>query len=213
MHKLIALLFSLCLVYCLDAQTDVKAITGTVTDNETGARIADISVYINNSTFGTRTDNNGVFKLSGIPFKVAEVSFSAVNYETIVLNIDIEKQTEPLRVKMRKKVAILDEVIVSSIDKDGWAKYGDVFLKDFIGYSAFAKQCQLVNHKVLKFSYNKKDNTLRAFATNPLKIKNKALGYELTYWLEDYEHQFSQKLLLFKGYTQFKEMKGGKSKN
>ncbi|MCH5721239.1 hypothetical protein [Niabella hibiscisoli] len=36
------------------------------------------------------------------------------------------------------------------------------------------------------------------------------MGYELTYWLNEYEHQFTTQVVFYKGNTQFTEMKGSK---
>ncbi|ULT41534.1 hypothetical protein KRR40_44165 [Niabella defluvii] len=103
-------------------------------------------------------------------------------------------------------------MVTAAVDKNGWAQYGSTFTKDFLSYSAFAKKCVIVNYQAIRFRRIKKDNILKAYSKEPLKIRNEALGYELIYWLDEYEHQFARQVVFYKGNAQFTEMKGGKRK-
>lgn len=194
-------------------QSNEIILTGKVTDKESGVALQGISVYVNNTTFSTQTDKDGNFRLANIPLLNFELVFSAVNYETQTLVIDSQTLITPINIQMQKSTALLNEVVVTAnVDKNGWALYGSTFKKDFLSYSSFAKQCEIVNYPAMRFRQIKKDNVLKAYSKEPLKIKNNALGYELTYWLNEYEHQFATQVVLYKGNTQFTEMKGSKRK-
>ncbi|WP_114793295.1 carboxypeptidase-like regulatory domain-containing protein [Niabella yanshanensis] len=194
-------------------QSNEVVLTGRVTDKESGAALQGISVYINNTTYSTQTQKDGSFRLSNIPLSNFELVFSSVNYETQTLGIDIRTPIAPLNIQMQKSTALLNEVVVTAnVDKNGWAQYGTTFSKDFLSYSSFAQQCKIVNYPSIRFRRIKKDNILKAYSKEPLKIKNNALGYELTYWLNEYEHQFATQLVLYQGNTQFNEMRGSKRK-
>lgn len=194
------------------AQNATVTLSGKVVDRASGQPLNGISVYINNTTYSTQTEKNGTFLLSNIPLQTFELTFSAINYETQVIGLDSHTATKPLDVQLKQNAVILNEVIISGIAANGWAQYGTTFTRDFLSYSKFSKHCEIVNPQAIRFRNNKKDNILKAHATEPLKIKNKALGYELTYWLEEYEHRFLQQIVQFKGYTQFAEMQGGQKK-
>jgi hypothetical protein len=194
-------------------QSNTFSLTGKVTDKESGLALEGISVYINNTTYSTQTDKDGSFRLAAIPLVNFELIFSAVNYETQTMRIDSAAAPLPLNIRLRKNTATLNEVVVTAaVDKNGWAQYGSTFTKDFLSYSAFAKKCVIVNYQAIRFRRIKKDNILKAYSKEPLKIRNEALGYELIYWLDEYEHQFARQVVFYKGNAQFTEMKGGKRK-
>src|SRR5690606_12732663 len=195
------------------AQSGSLTLNGRVTDKESGLPIQGISVYINNTTYSTQTAEDGTFRLTNIPLSNFELSFSAVNYETRTLIIDAGN-IPALGIQMQKNTAILNEVVVTAAaEKAGWAEFGSTFTRDFLSYSLFSRSCEITNHQALRFRRNKKDNTLKALSREPLKIKNQALGYELTYWLEEYEHRFTTQTVFYKGAVHFTEMKGNKRKN
>ena len=50
------------------------------------------------------------------------------------------------------------------------------------------------------------DNTLTAFAREPLLIMNYALGYEIRYKLEEFEYDFNTKVVSYNGYALFKDL-------
>lgn len=209
-------MFTLALVFgCIVGicQSNEIILIGKVTDKESGAALQGISVYVNNTTYSTQTGKDGSFRLADIPLSNFELVFSAINYETKTLGIDIRTPIAPLNIQLQKSTALLNEVVVTAnVDKNGWALYGKTFSKDFLSYSSFARQCEIVNYAAIRFRRIKKDTILKAYSKEPLIIRNNALGYELTYWLDEYEHQFARQLVLYKGNAQFSEMKGGKRK-
>lgn len=202
----LALLF---LVLASAAQKTGITLNGKVTDKESGQSLSGISVYINNTTFSTQTDKNGGFKLENIPLTTVELTFSAINYQMEVLKLNEKDILTNLDIRLGKNTTTLTEVVIAAqAGKNGWDLYGSTFRTDFLSYSPFSKKCDILNPQVIKFTNDKKSNILKAHAKEPLKIRNKALGYDITYWLEEYEHRFGQELVLFKGFTQFAEMNG-----
>lgn len=194
-------------------QPNKFVVNGKVTDKESGLTLQGISVYINNTTYTTQTGQDGSFRLADIALTNFELIFSAVNYETQTMSIDARTALPPLNIQLQKSTATLNEVVVTAaVDKNGWAQYGSTFSKDFLSYSDFAQKCAIVNYQAIRFRRIKKDNILKAYSKEPLKIRNEALGYELTYWLDEYEHQFARQVVFYKGNAQFSEMKGGKRK-
>ena len=210
MYRYSFILFLLNLSFWSNAQ-DTFSIGGKVWDVDTRQPLPGIAVYINGTTYSTQSEKDGSFLLSDISLTLIELTFSAINYETQAISIDLTKTTQPLHIHLKKSTAILDEVVVTTVaDKNDWSVHGNTFKNDYLGYSAFSKKCAIIHSSDIKFRNIKKNNTLRAYSKVPIKILNKALGYELNYWLEDYEHQFSKQIVSYKGYTQFTELKGTK---
>lgn len=193
------------------AQNPFTSIKGKVTD-VSGQALQGVSVYINNTTNSTQTEKDGTFILKNVPLQIVELVLSSVNYETYAISVDTRTEIKPINIQLKRNTVTLNEVVVSGISRNNWAMYGTTFTKDFLSYSSFSKDCEILNPKVIKFRNNKKDNILKAYAAEPLIIRNNALGYDITYWLEEYEHRFSEQIALFKGYTQFTEMKGSNRK-
>ncbi len=79
-------------------------------------------------------------------------------------------------------------------------------MENFIGTSAFAEDCKLLNKEGIKFRFSKKNNILQAFADERLVIENKALGYIVKYALTRFTFDFNTKMFLYQGYPLFEEM-------
>lgn len=195
--------------YALFAQT--FSITGKITDEETGNAISNASVFLSNTSYGTFTNSRGEFVLSNIRQGKYDLIVSYVGYETFAQTISKDVSAS-LNIQLKQKQAELNEVIVKSYDKNGWQKWGQFFTDNFIGTSIYSKGCAIKNPAVIRFSFSEKKNELTAFATEPLIIENKALGYIIRYQMEDFTYNFSDHFLFYAGYPLFEEMKGGRGK-
>lgn len=143
-----------------------------------------------------------------LPF---ELTITTIGYETRTIKIS-SLPAEALAISLTQKIMDMEEVTILSPEKDGWMKYGKEFMEEFIGYSSFAKECELLNKDAVQFWYDKKTVTLRVAATKPLKIRNNATGYLVTYWLEDFEKNYITQKVYFKGYSQFTALHSKKKK-
>jgi len=205
--KVIAFLLPI-LFMCIPMHAQLK---GVVTDKTTQQPVAGASVYINNTTYGCKADPNGRFELVYFPIPPYQIVISSVGYKTTTYNVTAQ-QTDEIRITLAPKSQDLKEVVILAPEKDGWAKYGEDFMKDFIGYSAFAKECEILNKEVIEFRDDRADNTLLVTAQQPLKIRNKATGYLITYWLENYEKHYLAHKLFYRGYAQFEALQSKKKK-
>ena len=61
----------------------------------------------------------------------------------------------------------------------------------FLGSSANALRCDILNEKDLRF-FNINDTSLSAYSLNPLIINNKALGYNITYYLDKFIYNYQK---------------------
>lgn len=205
MRLLFILLFQL-LGYYTIAQTTLK---GTVVDALTNKPVAGTSVFIPNSSIGAIANAEGYFTLT-IPSGKYDIVFTVIGFETRLINsASVDAFTV---VKLTPKAKELDEVVIRSYDKNGWANWGKFFLESFIGTTDNAEECFIKNTGVLRFSHDKKNNELIVIATEPLQITNKALGFNITYQLEHYSYNFKTKMLFYHGYPLFKAMDGNNRK-
>jgi hypothetical protein len=94
---------------------------------------------------------------------------------------------------------------------DGLSKYGDFFLEYFIGSTPNAAKCTVLNPESLKFYFYKRTNRLKVLATEPVKIANHALGYNLHYQLDSFVYYYNNNISLYRGYCLFSEMDGNDS--
>lgn len=181
-------------------------ITGTVVNEESGSGVNGASVYISNSTFGTTCNAEGQFALSSFPPFPFALTISAIGYETAVFRIPVAGNTaSALSLSLKPKLLGLEEITITPPEKNGWKKYGALFTEEFIGYSAFAAQCTIVNKEVLQFNFDLKSGILKVWADAPLQVRNQATGYDLIFWLDDFELDRFKHTVYFRGATLFRE--------
>ncbi len=180
MKKLTTLLF--CLSF-ISIWSQIK-ISGTVVDEENQPLIG-ASVYINNTSIGTDTDDEGYFA-----FTVKEGSYelvvSYIGYDTKKYPIDTKTFKAPIQVKLKSIYDELDEVVIVKKKKKKRRNakqkaYIRRFKKKFLGESRFAKNCEIKNEEALDFNFDPYENVLDAYTSEPLIIINKSLGYEIKY--------------------------------
>lgn len=204
------LLFLLgCLVWIdTDAQADLG---GQVLSADNRQPVVSANVYISNSSIGTVTDEKGHFLIRNFPAGRYDLVVSCMGYTTQVITVSSAQLPKQLTVLLQPKVNELQEVIVEPYDKNGWERWGDFFIENFIGTSAFARDCKLLNRDVIKFRFSKKKNKLEVIANDRLVIENHALGYVLKYDLTRFEYDFGTRILLYQGYPLFEEMESKRS--
>jgi len=209
MKKILSSLLLISLSLAAFSQSDFYYVTGKVVDKFSSAPLAAASVYAQNTTFGTVTDSAGNFKLR-LPNGGYDLAVTYTGYQTDSRRIttgDANNKNE--LVELSAKLKEMDDVAVVSgppVVKDGWEKYGQFFLDNFIGTTQFGHECYLENHEVLKFYYSKKRNRLKVVATEPLIIDNNALGYKVTYALDSFVNEYNTQVSLYSGSPLFSEL-------
>jgi hypothetical protein len=181
-------------------------ISGTILDSTTREPLVKASVFCQNTTLGTVTNKDGAFSLT-MNAGGYDLIFSYTGYQTQTLRVTGESKLEILMVKEEKSMG---EVVIKSSNEvpDGWQKYGDFFLENFIGSTPNASLCQLDNPEALHFYFFKKSNRLKVTASDPLIIANYALGYNLRYQLDSFVYYYNNSSSTYRGYCLFTEMDG-----
>lgn len=190
------------------AATAQFTISGKVIDADTKEALPSASVFAQNTTRGTTTDNEGRFSLY-LDKGGYELVISFTGYVSKSITVQKE-EAEPLVVELTKADNSMSEVIIKSSNEvpDGLEKYGRFFLKHFIGATPFADSCTLLNPQALKFLYYKKSDRLKILAAEPLQIENRSLGYNLRYELDSFVYHFKTDINRYRGLCLYTEMEG-----
>lgn len=187
------------------AQTTIK---GTVYYNNTP--LESVAVYFNNTMVGTTTDENGEFSIE-VKKGQYELIISFLGFKKINYTVNTSVYNKPLAFSLKEEKNMLDEIIIKkTVYDDEWKHNLAVFRNEFIGRTELSKDCKILNPEVLYFDFDAKKSTLSAFARKPLLIKNKGLGYFITYELENFVR--TKNSITYLGYTRYEELKGGKRK-
>jgi hypothetical protein len=140
--------------------------------------------YFNGTSFGTYTDQKGLFELSISNYGSMPLTISALGYYSVTLN-DIPTD-KPLLIYLTPKIFELNEVIVTDKhDAKSREKNLKLFKEVFLGTTKNASNCEIINEKdILVFHEN---DTLKAYSLEPILINNRALGYKISYYLDKFE--------------------------
>ena len=186
------------------AQTVPKAtLTGKITNAADGQPLPFASVYLNGSTQGTTTNENGQFTLPGVRFGSIELVVSYTGFSTVRQSIRLSEVTPKLIAVALSPLANQLADVVVRVQKDKvWLRQLKQFEQDLFGTSSHAGECILTNPQVLEFVSS--GNTLFATARQVLVIDNMALGYRLRYTLQGFRSQPER--VTFGGTTLFEEL-------
>ncbi len=198
-----------CLIGCIVSNAQM-VLKGRITASDSNKPIIAANVFLSNTSVGTLSNENGEFTISPFPSGRFDLVISYIGYETYIINVLSNELPQSLPVVLKPKVMELKEVIVESFEKNGWEKWGSLFIENFIGTSSFANECKLVNKDAVRFRFNKKGNTLNAYADESLLLENKALGYLLKYELIKFEYNFTERILFYQGYPHFEDIETDK---
>lgn len=184
-------------------------VTGVILDSASREPLSAASVFCQNTTSGTLANKQGAFSLS-LKAGGYDLIITYTGYQTKTIRVTENSQLEVLMVK--EDVSMNEVVIQASNEvKNGWEKYGDLFIKNFIGTTPNAAKTSLTNPEVLKFFYSKKNNRVKVLATDALQIENKALGFNLRYQLDSFTYYYNTENTSYRGYCLYSEMEGSDS--
>jgi len=182
-----------------------QVIKGTVFDIKTQSPIDYASVYFSGTSVGTLSDENGNFQLDISKFHPSmHLTISAIGYYSVTL--EDFSTVKPNLVYMNLKLIELKEVTVNAkFHGRERSENLTIFRNEFLGTTGNAINCKITNEDDIRFKYSANKDTLKAYATKPILIDNKALGYRITYYLDKFEYYKPGKSYLFKGSIIFRE--------
>ncbi|MCP4725117.1 MAG: GWxTD domain-containing protein [bacterium] len=169
------------------AKLDISILSGRVTDKETGEPLILANVYLANTTIGASTDEDGLYLIRNIPHGVYDLVVSYVGYKTKKVKVDLSTGIfEKLNFKLEQDMTYLEEVIVVGKRELNWKDNLKRFTREFLGTSQNSRQCRILNPEILSFESDDGNAFFRAKSDQILKVENRALGYKLNIFLEDF---------------------------
>lgn len=177
-----------------------QVVKGTVLDSETKSVICSASVNFDGTFVGTNSDQKGFFELDVSKNALMPLAISATGYYSVFLaNFQIDK---PLLIYLTPKIFKTNEVVINA-KSNNRKRNLRIFKDQFIGTTANAFDCEILNEEDITFNSN--SDTLKAFALKPILIVNKALGYRIIYYLDKFEYNKKNNTFFFKGNVIFNE--------
>jgi len=191
-------------------QTTYFYAKGTVINAESKLPMQGASVFAENTTLGTVTDQDGKFVLA-LPNGGYDLIVSFAGFNTKNERISGNASQAPAEIKFElspKDKLMSDVAIVSNGEvKNGWEKYGKFFIEEFIGKTKNSEQCSIKNPEVIKFYFSKRKNRLKVLATESIIIENSAIGYTIKYDMDSFIHEYNSTVTVYSGYPLFEEKK------
>ncbi|MEQ9593490.1 MAG: carboxypeptidase-like regulatory domain-containing protein [Cyclobacteriaceae bacterium] len=166
----------------LCGHAQIFSITGKIIDSKTGEGLPGANVFLDKSTIGTASFEDGQFLLNGVPPGVSDLVISYVGYKLNVVTVSLYKEDLNVGdIKMLSTEEELTEIeVVESRDKE-WERNVSRFERVFLGTSPIGKACSIVNPWVINFE--EIDRKLVLSASEPIQINNDYLGYKISFFL------------------------------
>jgi len=194
-------LFFLCFLFIQNSFSQQFYIRGRVTDIETQLPLKGASVYINNTTKGSTTNDIGDFEIGPLQSGRYEVVASFVGYDALLYSAEIKSSNLRISFKVEKKEEVLREVLVLSSELR--KRYLDIFKKFVIGQTIAAERCQIKNIEEVQFASGETKDEIMAYTEKALVIESPELGYTIHFDLLTFYYNKVTSGAYFYGYTRF----------
>ena len=181
---------------------ETYSINGMVRDN--AGPLPGATVFLTGTKVITACDNEGRFHLDHISPGSYGLVAKMIGFTPQSVPVIIKSHSAQLSLVLKTNTNALKEVVIKA--DDNWEEHYREFKRWFLGNTPNARDCDIINPKVLFFHYDKVTQTLSASADEFLIIENKALGYRIKYLLTNFEHDNANSILRYQGYPSFADM-------
>jgi hypothetical protein len=210
MKHLIILLSVLWVTTLAQSQEKTFAVLGKVVDSASRLPLSGASVFAQNTTQGTITNQEGKFFIR-LPNGGYDLVISYTGYDKKILRIShTQILTDTITVELIQQDKAMTEVAVVASNEvpDGWVKFGKFFTDNFIGTTPNSAQTIIQNPEALKFFYtkNNKRHRLTVKSKDDLVILNHSLGYKIRYQLDSFNYDYNTTISQYTGYPLFEEI-------
>ncbi len=150
-----------CILISLTSLSQDKyfTVTGRIVDEKTQQPMPNASVFARTPLSEPYLMQRGKFFLRLSPGGY-DLVVSYTGYETKLQRISNgNKENDSLVIVLKEEDKAMAEVVVAGSAEvaDGWTKYGQFFMDNFIGTTPSAAQCTIDNKDVVKFYFYKKE--------------------------------------------------------
>lgn len=170
---------------------DTFTIEGWVREKESKGPLASVNIYLNETTIGTASLDDGSYKIENVPIGSYTIVFSHVGFHKVTYDFTVDRTGKMvINSLMEIDITQLEDVAIESrplVSERDALRMMEVFTDELLGTSYNAGKCKILNDEVISFSYDPIKQIMQAYAEKPIKIENKALGYLINYDLELFE--------------------------
>ncbi len=191
-----------------------QTLTGRVLDANTKQPLETVSVYFDNTTIGTTTDEDGNFSIEYTDAIQSMLVISYLGYERVF--ISDYRSLKATTVELKEATNELEEVVIDADDGLTRRQKLRLFRKEFLGSSDLGESCRILNEKDIRLRYNKQQRVLSASSKTPVIIVNKGLQYKISFDIIDFEinfryadpvrDQFTTNSVTYSGTTFYKDL-------
>jgi len=182
-------------------------VNGRVVNADNSNPIPDASIFLNNTTTGTKAAADGSFKLYNLRSGQYDLIVTVVGYQTHKQTITVSNNTTLPVIKMAPKTMMMNEVVIGGGDPKRARKLR-LFKDQFLGRSSFADQCEIANPETLILKFSNDETVLSAYTNDFLEITNNYLGYKLRYIVNNFVLDRRIMSVAYEGYVSFEELEG-----
>ena len=195
--------FSVVIMSYLCISAFAQIITGFVFDEKTKRKLSNAIVYFDGTFTGTGTDKNGHFAFDISIYPSMPVIISSSGYYSV--RIDVVTTEKPIQIYLKPKIYVSLKIEGKSKEEQKVKTENlKLFKSTFLGKTYNARYCEIINEDDIILIADESD-TLKAFASNPILIYNKALGYKASYYLDEFILNTKDETFFFSGSILFNE--------
>ena len=166
-------------------------VQGYVEEKASRTTLPGAHVFLANTAIGDITNPEGQFAIEEVPAGSYQLLVTMIGYKPYRQVIDIEAgQTLTLALDLEREIYEVGEITVIENQPKGWKRDLNKFRRVFLGRTQNRKGCEIMNPHVLDFMNER--GFFRASAPEPLIIENRALGYRITYLLDNFSAGYSE---------------------
>lgn len=187
-----------------------RVLRGRIVENEGKSPLPFANVFIDNSILGVATDVDGTFVINHIPDRSFDLVVSYVGYEPRMISYtyDPDKPDDELVIELTVDTKMLQSVVVE-FEKPKKRERRDRkllqrFVTEFLGQGDNSKKCRIVNPEVFQVVELNSPNSYKVTADKPVYIENRALGYRVSFYLDEFT--FINGAQSTKGKAKFEEL-------
>jgi hypothetical protein len=177
------------------------SIKGQVLDKKDHSAFPFVNVFIEGTTIGTQTNQDGTFIIKNIPLGSYRLVASMIGYKSAIQNIEILDKSLEVQISLEEDSKVLNEVKVTGSRDKVWEKQIKEFESEFLGNDINKKEVKILNKEVIDIDYNKETREFSAQANQPIIIENLKLGYKQTYVLDGFEKKSNR--ISYKGLSRY----------
>jgi hypothetical protein len=190
-----------------------QTFSGTVLDAISNQPLESVSVYFDNTTIGTSTNDRGQFSIEFTDAVQSTLVISFLGYEKVFVT-DYRTRNN-IEILLKESVNELDIVVIDADDGMSREMKMKKFKREFLGKSENGQSCKILNEKDIKLRYSKRDETLSAWSSTPILVRNTNLKYEISFEIIDFEitlGTWGATAVIYSGTSFFKDLDTKKKK-